>query len=150
MIQKDKILQSILSLFPMMTEIFFENFRRSSDILKNLNSTHTKTLMTLKFDGSSTMSEISRKIELEKGSFTPVANKLIKLGYIEKVQSTEDRRKSLLKLTEMGDTFTDRFEKDHTEYIHTQLNKLSGAERDAYLAAINLVLSMSRKMLEQK
>ncbi|WP_432664165.1 MarR family transcriptional regulator [Wukongibacter baidiensis] len=150
MIEKDKTLQSILNIFPMITETFFENFLVSSDMLKDLNTTHTKTLMTLKYEGGSTMSEISRKIELEKGSFTPVANKLIKLGYIEKVQSVEDRRKSMLRLTELGHSFADRFQKEHTEYIYSQLDKLSEAEQDAYLAAINLVLSLSRKMLEQK
>lgn len=150
MIHTDETIQAILSLFPMMTEIFFNNFQRSSDTIKDLNSTHTKTIMTLKYEGSSTMSFVSRKIELEKGSFTPVADKLIKLGYIEKVQSAQDKRKSLLQLTESGHTLAERFHKEHTEYIYNQLNKLSETERDAYLAAINLVQCLSRKILEQK
>ncbi|PAB60297.1 MarR family transcriptional regulator [Anaeromicrobium sediminis] len=134
----------------MITEIFFNDFQTASDLLKDLNSTHTKTLMALKYEGSSTMSSISRKIELEKGSFTPVANKLIKLGYIEKVQSTEDKRKSLLQLTESGHNFAERFHEEHTKYIYNQLSKLSEAERGAYLAAINLVQCLSRKILEEK
>lgn len=150
MIHTDETIQSILGLFPMMTEIFFKNFQMSSDMLKNLNSTHTKTIMILRYEGRSSMSSISRKIELEKGSFTPVADKLIKLGYIEKVRSTEDKRKSLLQLTELGHTFAKRFHKEHTEYIYSQLNKLSEAERGAYLAAIDLFHCLSKKILEQK
>lgn len=150
MMQKDEIIQKILGFFPMMTEIFVKNFLLSSDMLKNLNSTHTRTIMTLKYEGRSTMSSISRKVELEKGSFTPVANKLIKLGYVEKVQSSEDKRKSLLQLTELGHTFADKFHKEHTEYIYSQLSKLSEAERDAYLASVNLIQSLSKKILEQE
>lgn len=149
MIQMDETFHSILSLIRMLTEIFLKNFQ-PSDTLQDLSITQIKTLMTLRCEGSSTMSHISHIIELEKGSFTPVANKLIELGYIEKVQSTEDKRKSLLQLTELGYTFTERYHEEHTKYIYNQLNKLPEAERDVYLAAINLVLCTSRNMLEEK
>ncbi|WP_105614245.1 MarR family winged helix-turn-helix transcriptional regulator [Vallitalea okinawensis] len=149
LIQMDETLESILNLIPMVTDIFFKHFQFSSGLLNDLNKTHTRTLMILKFEGPSTMSVISHKVELEKGSFTPVANKLIQLGYIEKLQSSGDKRKSMLQLTEVGHTVAEKFHEEHTAYMHKQLNKLTEAERDVYLAAINLVLCTSRKMLEE-
>lgn len=72
----------------------------------NLNRTQMRTLLLVDFYSGSPMTEISRRLELEKGSFTPVARKLMKLGYIRGSCSPRDKRKTILKLTPKGQAFT--------------------------------------------
>jgi len=105
-----------------------------------------KTLMFLRIEGSKTMTQISQKVELEKGSFTPVATHLIHLGYIQKMKSSEDKRIGMLSLTLEGYAFTSKVLEKHMEHINQQLDKLSKEEKTAFLSSIALVLSLANKM----
>ena len=95
----------------MIEKVYFKGFEGTCDFPFHLNQTHIKTLMTLKFEGENPMSVISDKLNLEKGSFTPVANSLIDLGLIEKTPDCKDKRVYNLHLTEKGEVFS-------TDYCH--------------------------------
>lgn len=92
------------------------------------------------------MSSVSQGLNLEKGSFTPVANRLIQYDYIEKVCSKEDKRVSYLILTEKGQEFVDRLYEGIKKHIQKKLEILGEDEREVYFAAIRLVLSISKKI----
>lgn len=144
----DDELHSILGMVGITNEVFFRSFQKLYPLPKGLNKTHMKTLMFIRFEGNCPMNLLSKKVDLEKGSFTPVAEKLIKMGYIEKVHSDVDRRKSLLQLTPLGDEFATDFETKHSEHIKSILSKLDDNEKEMYLSAIRLVLSTSKKLLD--
>jgi len=62
------------------------------DILQMLF--HTKEITT--------MQDISKKINRDKSTITSLVNKLVKLGYVEKVKNAEDSRVTIVVLTKKG------------------------------------------------
>lgn len=68
-----------------------------------LNSTHYRALLYLFRSGPSCMHDVGRQIGLEAGSFTPVADRLIEEGFVERLADPEDRRRLLLRLTDFGE-----------------------------------------------
>jgi DNA-binding MarR family transcriptional regulator len=142
----DKTLKGIFELKSQFENVFFRYFENTLSLPVKLNHTHFKTMIVLYFEGESPMSDISHRLNLEKGSFTTVANTLIKLGYIEKKQSLLDRRVYNIKLTPSGETFAKAFKKNHHEFITTCLKKLTPEEQDAYLDALTTLNRLTQKI----
>jgi DNA-binding MarR family transcriptional regulator len=67
-----------------------------------LNHTHWRAMMHISESGSDCMKGIGRHVGLEAGSFTPVADRLIDEGLVERIPDPEDRRRILLRLTASG------------------------------------------------
>ncbi len=141
-------LHDIITIAPVINELFFKNFHRSIELPHSLNKTHMKTLFFVDFEGSCPMNLLSKKVNLEKGSFTPVAEKLINMGYLEKVKSPTDKRKIFLQLTPLGDELITNHRNMHLNYVRSILSKLDDNERETYISALRLVLSTSRKLLD--
>lgn len=136
-------LKTIFGLRSMIEKVYFKGYEFSGDFQVELNHTHIRTLMILKFEGESAMSAISAKLNLEKGSFTPVANKLMECGFIEKIVDEKDKRVCNLCLTEIGRVFSEEYSINHVAYINKLLECLTENERNLYLAAVELVESMT-------
>jgi DNA-binding MarR family transcriptional regulator len=92
------------------------------------------------------MSEVSRRLNLEKGSFTPVAAKLIKLGYIQKNQDESDKRVYNLELTDLGLEVAEDFKEKHLTYINQLVTQFSEDERQEYFEAIDKVYQMTKRL----
>ena len=146
--ESDKTLYNILKLNHIIHKVFFKNFEAQYH-LENLNFTHVRTMITLKFEGPCAMSAVSEKMGIEKGSFSPVAHHLIDLEYIEKYQDEKDKRVYLLSLTQEGKEFAENVIKDQILFIEQEINTFSGLEKDIYLNAIKLIISMTEKIADK-
>lgn len=113
---------------------------------EGLNKAHLKSLMYLYVHNGGTMTEVSRCVALEKGSFTPVADKLIKLGYVEKTRVGGDKRKSFLRLTPQGEAYAKMIKQVHIEYFEEQLSSLSDRERRDFMGSLTTVYDLLIKM----
>lgn len=118
-------------------QLVFKDFLHQYDFPKGLNPTHIKTLMSLYIHGSAPMSELSRMLNLEKGSFTPVANKLIKEEFIKKERNQTDKRIYELMLTEKGEKIAKEFSTAHRKYLTDLVKQVE--DLDGFLEAINTV-----------
>lgn len=147
MIKANAQLEDILKLHSILEKVYFKDFWVDFDFPKGLNHTHLKTLIILYFEGSCSMSTVSEMTNLEKGSFTPVANKLIKLDYINKQQNIADKRIYDLTLTRNGQRLADRFIKTHINYIDHLLSALTYREKEDYFAALNYIRSTTSKLV---
>lgn len=67
-----------------------------------LNHTHYRTMMYLDRHGPECMKGIHQHLGIEAGSFTPVADRLIREGLAERRTDPRDRRRILLHLTDSG------------------------------------------------
>ena len=126
--------------------LFFKQFERSFELPSGLNFTHMKALLALSFHGPCSMSEISHMMIMEKGSFTPVAAKLIDKGFLNKERSIEDKRVYNLVITEPGRELTNRFRESHVKYIHSVLDGLSGEEQVEYNRLLEKLNKMNIKL----
>lgn len=136
---EDLRLKSIIDVRMKLERLFFKQHLYSYTMPDGLNQTHMLTLLHLLFCSSCPMVELSRHLNLEKGSFTPVANKLLQFGYIEKKQNPQDKRVSQLSLTEKGETLALDFKKSHLLYIQGLLDTLAEEERERFFQAVGFL-----------
>lgn len=129
-------------------DAFIKEFEDSYDLPGNLNKTHLRTLLYIKFEKNPKMSLISGRMGLEKGSFTPVAQKLLELGYLTKNKTDKDRRKSILLLTEKGKAAAVEYEKAHLEFLNEKFSQLDEEERLNFHTSLENVITISRKLLD--
>lgn len=142
----DKAIESVFKLRGMVEHVYFKDFFRENFRTRDLGITHIITMMVLKFEGPSRMNCVAEAVDLEKGSFTPVAKHLFELGFIGKSKDPEDRRATIIALTQKGQEFTQDLKKDHLVYIKEQLSLFSQEEQEAFFEAINTVLEMTYRI----
>jgi DNA-binding MarR family transcriptional regulator len=136
---KDIRLKSIIDVRMKLDRVFFKQHLYRFSMPDGLNQTHMLTLLYLHFSTSSPMVDLSRHLNLEKGSFTPVAKKLLQLGYIKKEQNPQDRRVSDLSLTKKGEILASDFKNSHLLYIQSLLDTLEEEEREKFIQAVGFL-----------
>ena len=145
--QAEERIESLFDLHRYIMSVFFKDFEEVFKLPEGLNFTHMKAMLTLRFHGKMTMSDLSRMLVIAKGSFTPVASRLITSGYIQKEQSAGDKRVYNLVLTEEGMELTTRFKNEHWAYMTEILDRLPPDEQEDYFAHVNK-LNAYHKVIE--
>lgn len=84
-------------------------------------------------DGKLSMKEIGQLIGKDKSTITALVNKLLKLGYVEKERSQEDRRVTYIILTEKGKDVEGKFNDISKKVYLTAYKNFSKEERDILL-----------------
>lgn len=123
MIDKNQY-QKLLILRAQLDYIIFKDFNKNHDMPDGLKPVHAMTMLKINFIGKISMSELSYSLNMEKGSVTTVADKLINSGYITSNRNSEDRRVYLLELTEKGKIFAEDYIIVHMKYIDGLFNNL--------------------------
>ncbi|MFZ7121983.1 MAG: MarR family winged helix-turn-helix transcriptional regulator [Eubacteriaceae bacterium] len=83
-----------------------------------------RTLMCLLNYEGDPMTEYSKRVGLNKGSFTSVADRLEKKELIERISISEDRRKYGLILTDKGKRIARKIESDFNEHVAKKVAQL--------------------------
>jgi len=86
------------------------------------------------------MSEIAKQIHRDKSTVTTLVNKLVSLGYVEKIKSGEDSRVTLVKLTEEGSMLEPAFKLISQRLLGKAWSGFSNKEKDQL---INLLTRLS-------
>ena len=141
-----KSVEGIFNLKHSLEYVFFRSFINHYNHPDALFHTHILTLVILSSNNILPMSEVSRRINLEKGSFTPIAAKLIKLGYIQKIQDTKDKRVYNLELTEAGREVAEDFKEKHLKFINQIIDQFNEAEKQSYFESIDKVYNMTKRL----
>ena len=97
----DDMAAKILATFPLFMHKVFHDFHPGSGALE-LNKTHMKALMIIYIENNPYMTKVCYHMNMEKGSLTPVIDRLIEMKLVERRRNPEDRRKVNLHLTELG------------------------------------------------
>ncbi|MCT4621606.1 MAG: MarR family transcriptional regulator [Marinisporobacter sp.] len=84
-------------------------------------------------DGKLSMKEIGQLIGKDKSTITALVNKLLKLGYVEKERSQEDKRVTYIILTEKGKDVEGKFNDISKKVYLTAYKNFSKEERDILL-----------------
>lgn len=102
------------------------------------SSQHT-VLSTLAEDDGLSLSEIGKRIYLDKPAITGLADRLEKDGLVERRRTSEDRRVIRLYLTEKGQNLLQRFEKIATEVDQELVQVLSSSELNKFREMLNRI-----------
>lgn len=103
---------------------------------EGLRNPHISAIMFLKINGPSPMSRVARFLGLEKGSFTPIANRLLDWGYVSREADEQDKRKTLLVLTESGLEFARRARAERSQLFASQISRLSPTQRKQFFKSL--------------
>ncbi len=77
--------------------------------------------------------ELYNRINKNKPTITEMINKLVKLGYLEKEVSREDKRVSFVKTTKKSLEFKDYFQKISNNLLKTTFNGFSSKEKQEFI-----------------
>lgn len=112
----------------------------------DLNRTHWRTLMHIAESGPDCMKGICRRVGLEAGSFTPVADRLIEKGLLERYQDPGDRRRNLLRLTSGGVSAGKKMRELMNAHFSMRLSVLDEVELTELAAALNTIRHINVKL----
>lgn len=137
----------ILHTFPYLLHRFFHGSEQDFSIM-DLTKTQVKTLIILEKEGQAYMSLICTHLNMEKGSFTPVVDQLLKKGLIYKEQDQNDRRKNFLKLTETGREIVKNVLESMEKRVLEKLSRLSKEDNMRFMDSIDTLLEITKKLEE--
>jgi len=141
----DQELKLVFHHIPFFTHVFLDG----STVIReheDMNKPHVHAIIYLKINGPSAMSTVARFLGLEKGSFTPIANRLIHWGYVTRELDQEDHRRFLLQLTDSGVEFANRIRRERSEHFAAQVDKLNGTQRKQFFAALAKIQQLLTKI----
>lgn len=110
-----------------------------------LKPTMSRCLITLYFNPDSPMNEIAMKLDIEKGSLTPIAKKLETLGLVQRVVQQDDNRIHIMKLTASGKKQAKIIVEAYLEHIQSVFNKTTKSMQDE----LNASLEQLNNILDQ-
>ncbi|MDN5351791.1 MAG: hypothetical protein PWQ12_710 [Clostridiales bacterium] len=134
----ETIMTHMLTLLPVMNK----RFLREDEVFKaeDLYPSHVQILHILARRRQMTMSEISREIHVINSNLTPLVDKLIKLGYLKRQPSKNDRRVVHISLTASGKRMVER----HKQYVSELLRERFETLEDERLEALmNHIVGMN-------
>jgi len=118
--------------------------------VSQLNHSHWRTLMFLVDRGRASMKEACRFVGLEAGSFTPVADKLIKLSLAERARDPEDRRKIFLEITDKGRTLGFEMKKQLRTHFKERLSALDRLRINELAAAMSVISEINKTLVQNR
>lgn len=108
-----------------------------------LKPTMARCLVILYFNPNSPMNEIAMKLDIEKGSLTPIAKKLETLGLVNREVQLEDNRVHVMKLTASGKKQAKIIVEAYLEHIEAVFTTIPSSQQDELkrtLDTLNLIL----------
>jgi MarR family transcriptional regulator, 2-MHQ and catechol-resistance regulon repressor len=141
----EKSLANLFYLTPVFNDLFMKPFE-TTRLHESLNKSHIRTLIFLRLEGKQSMTRLAARVELEKGSFTPVARYLINSGLVNKLPEPGDKRLGILTLTAKGKGVVDEIIGKYKAFLDIQLDKLSRTERDSLMKSIECLISLGDKL----
>lgn len=102
--------------------------------LEDLITSHGNILVALYENGGKLpMGQIAKKIGKDKSTVTPLIQKLLKLGYIDKVRCQDDKRIMYIVLTDKGKQLKPRFDAISNQLYETAYKDFSPEEKTVFL-----------------
>lgn len=87
------------------------------------------------------MKEIGARLKLDSGTLTPLINKLIALGYIEKTRNPNDERHLVIQLTAKGLSL-----ENEAQQIPEKLVEILGLTEEEYVRYQQMLAELSMKL----
>ena len=91
-----------------------------------------------------TMTDISKKMCHSTAAATGLVDRLEKLGYVERLHASEDRRKVMVQITPKGVDLVDRMREDITGSLVDLMSELDKDEQAALLNSYGKLSSFAR------
>lgn len=87
------------------------------------------------------LNEIAKRIGRDKSTVTPLVNKLVGLGYVEKVAGKQDKRVTFVQLTKQGHALKPYFDQISAQVYETAYRGFSQEEKEQFLSLLKRINS---------
>ena len=91
-----------------------------------------------------TMTDISKKMGHSTAAATGLVDRLEKLGYVQRLHASEDRRKVMVQITKKGVDLVERIREDIVSSLVTLMVDLDDNEQDALLTTYGKISTFVR------
>lgn len=142
---KNDLVMLLLKAYPMLMNRLMQNYQPPENALK-LNRSQWKTLFILFNTQKPSMSEMSRIMNLEKGSLTSVIDSLIEKGLVVRVQDPNDRRKILLELTGQSEKVVKLGMKAIGKHIKSKLKNIDDNSISQLHDALKTIFAIAERL----
>ena len=112
-------------------------------ILEPLNLTYSQYLVMLVLwegDGID-MRQLGTRLTLDSGTLSPLVNRLIQIGYVEKSRAKEDERRIILTLTPTGHTL-----REQAEDVPIQVSGMLNIDEATYVAYMEMLTDIKSRL----
>lgn len=141
-------IQMVMHHMPLFQQVIGADFRDLFRDYPDINQTHMKSLMFLKINGDTTMTRLSRLLRLEKGSITTIADRLVTWGLVLRLTDPEDRRRSILRLTDNGRQLAESVRQAQAAHFQERIGRLDNEERQQFFSSLWSLERLLKKMAD--
>jgi DNA-binding MarR family transcriptional regulator len=96
-----------------------------------------------------TLKELADKLVIAQSSASELVDRLVKMKYIDRKISSEDRRKIILNLSPKGQKFIEKHIEENKALFKNLISKLSLEEQRDYLKALQKFYKVSLELVNQ-
>ena len=126
--------------------LYMHMFHKIKERETSLTATETFTVEVIHALKNPKVSQLAKFLDMSTPNVAYKISSLIKKGYVEKVQSTEDKREYILKATDKFYAYYD----EKNEYIETVLNRLKETMGDENAQKLEEILGvMSNELMPE-
>lgn len=144
---RNKELLEGLRILPMLEKIIFRSLD-TSVLNLDINKTQEIILMTVRNNKHMAMCDISRRVGLEKSSYTRSVNDLLSKGYIVKNIDAKDKRKIMLELTHEGIEMAARIDKIMDDYLDRISALFDSKEKKEIMGALDTITDFAQRLVQ--
>lgn len=132
------------NILPRLMHYFLGSFKPQVDI--PIKKNEIKTLLELHLNPNKPMKHYIDIVDMESGSFTYLADKLEKKGLIKRITSEEDKRKTVLQLTDKGEEINNKIIKMFNAHITSLISVLDNPDLEELQNSINSLERIYKKL----
>ncbi len=147
-IPDNETLKQIMFHLPLFRQVFLVDTREFFSSYPDLKPSHIHAMMFLMVNGETTMTRLSSLLRMEKGSLTSVAERLVSFGLAERQTDPEDRRKSVLRLTDAGRGLAASLRLANARQFEQRIGRLDAEGQAAFARCLSEMNDLLRQMLD--
>jgi DNA-binding MarR family transcriptional regulator len=140
------VIANLFSLFPLFRKKFMKP--ESCAEYSDLSHTHFHIMITLSEFGMLPVSEIGKKLMISRPNMTPLLDKLILEGLIQRLPDEKDRRIININLTGNGRELLEKLQKAMVNNFRQMLSRLSDEDLEQLVASFEKIKHIFSKIKE--
>ncbi|WP_163536159.1 MarR family transcriptional regulator [Gracilibacillus sp. YIM 98692] len=140
----NELVEQVLTVLPLLPKKVFGNipFLQNED----LHPSHFHILHIVEHEGPIKMSDISKKLGINKSNLSPLVHKLLEKQLISRVKDEQDRRVSYIQMTEEGMVFSKKKKQILYEVVQKRFETLSDEDKQELKGAFSIVNRVLSKL----
>ncbi|MGI9952710.1 MarR family winged helix-turn-helix transcriptional regulator [Moorellaceae bacterium AZ2] len=142
----NKLHKTLIKFFGLHHQKFLRAFRAGESCEARLKKNQEKLITLLYCEGPATPSELSRKLDLEKGGVTTLLDSLEEAGLIARMEAPGDRRKNIVVLTPEGKARMEKVMAEHQEILLNILKKLDRSEVEELITHLSKAVEIIERL----